>query len=70
MTSALQQIRQEEAHFDKQQLDGIRASIRGHLCFKGSAGYDEARTIWNAPRPDTDRSLHTYMGDILLSSNA
>jgi FAD/FMN-containing dehydrogenase len=48
MTSAIQQIRQEEAHLDKQQLDGIRASLRGHVCLKGSPGYDEARTIWNA----------------------
>jgi hypothetical protein len=43
MTSALQQTRQRQAHLDKQQLDGIQAAIRGHVCLKG--GYDEARTI-------------------------
>ena len=48
MTSALQQTRQRQARLDEQRLDGIRAAIRGHVCLKGSPGYDEARTIWNA----------------------
>src|SRR5262249_22542418 len=48
MTSALQQTRQRQAHLDEKQLVGIRAAIRGHVCLKGSPGYDEARTIWNA----------------------
>jgi FAD/FMN-containing dehydrogenase len=48
MTSALQQTRQSQAYLDEQQLSGIRAAVRGHVCLKGNPGYDEARTIWNA----------------------
>src|SRR5262245_9081427 len=29
-------------------VDGLRGSLRGPLCLPGEAGYDEARTIWNA----------------------
>jgi FAD/FMN-containing dehydrogenase len=29
-------------------LDALRGSLRGALCLPGEAGYDEARTIWNA----------------------
>ncbi len=29
-------------------LDGLRGGLRGALCLPGDAGYDEARTIWNA----------------------
>jgi FAD/FMN-containing dehydrogenase len=29
-------------------LEGFRGGLRGHLCLPGDAGYDEARTIWNA----------------------
>jgi FAD/FMN-containing dehydrogenase len=48
MTSALQQPRQRQAYLDEQRLGGIRAAVRGQVCLKGSPGYDEARTIWNA----------------------
>jgi FAD/FMN-containing dehydrogenase len=48
MTGALQQTQQRQAHLDEQQLAGIRAAVRGQICVKGSPGYDEARTIWNA----------------------
>jgi hypothetical protein len=48
MTGALQQTQQRQAHLDEQQLVGIRAAVRGQICVKGSPGYDEARTIWNA----------------------
>src|SRR5215472_16667400 len=34
MTSVLQQTRQRLAHLDERQLDGIRATIRGHVCLK------------------------------------
>ena len=33
---------------DPQQLDGLRARLRGTLALPGEAGYDAARTIWNA----------------------
>jgi FAD/FMN-containing dehydrogenase len=36
------------ASLDAAALDGLRASLRGQLVLKGDAGYDEARTIWNA----------------------
>ena len=29
-------------------LDALRPSLRGAVCLPGEAGYDEARTIWNA----------------------
>jgi FAD/FMN-containing dehydrogenase len=29
-------------------VDGLRAQLRGSLCLPGEAGYDQARTIWNA----------------------
>jgi FAD/FMN-containing dehydrogenase len=29
-------------------LDALRGGLRGALCLPGEAGYDEARTIWNA----------------------
>jgi FAD/FMN-containing dehydrogenase len=29
-------------------LNSLRSGIRGDLCLPGEAGYDEARTIWNA----------------------
>src|SRR4029434_64171 len=29
-------------------LDALRGGLRGVLCLPGDAGYDEARTIWNA----------------------
>ena len=29
-------------------VDSLRASLRGQLLRAGDAGYDEARTIWNA----------------------
>jgi FAD/FMN-containing dehydrogenase len=29
-------------------LDALRQTLRGHLCLAREAGYDEARTIWNA----------------------
>jgi FAD/FMN-containing dehydrogenase len=29
-------------------LDALRGGLRGALCLPGDAGYDEARTIWNA----------------------
>ena len=31
-----------------QDLDALRANLRGKLCLPGEAGYDAARTIWNA----------------------
>ena len=35
-------------HLDEQLLDSLRAALRGPLCRKGEAGYDEARSLWNA----------------------
>src|SRR5690242_8120400 len=29
-------------------LDTLRSALHGKLCLPGDAGYDEARTIWNA----------------------
>jgi FAD/FMN-containing dehydrogenase len=29
-------------------LEGLRGSLRGALCLPGDAGYEEARTLWNA----------------------
>jgi FAD/FMN-containing dehydrogenase len=29
-------------------LDALRGGLRGSLCLPGEAGYDEARTLWNA----------------------
>jgi len=29
-------------------LDALRQTLRGNVCLPGEAGYDEARTIWNA----------------------
>jgi hypothetical protein len=29
-------------------VDGLRAALRGPLLLAGDAGYDEARSVWNA----------------------
>src|SRR6476469_10730436 len=29
-------------------IDALRQTLRGNVCLPGEAGYDEARTIWNA----------------------
>ena len=29
-------------------IAAFRQTLRGNLCLAGEAGYDEARTIWNA----------------------
>jgi len=36
------------ASLSSEALGALRAAIRGDLCLPGEAGYDEARTIWNA----------------------
>ena len=33
---------------DQKHLDSLRPALRGPLCLKGEAGYDEARSLWNA----------------------
>ena len=35
-------------HVDEHLLDSLHAALRGPLCRKGEAGYDEGRSIWNA----------------------
>ena len=30
------------------ELDGLKSGVRGELCLPGAAGYEEARSIWNA----------------------
>ena len=36
------------AQLSPQVLESFRAGIRGELCLPGDAGYEEARTLWNA----------------------
>src|SRR3974377_582934 len=48
MTSALQQTRQRQEYLDEQHVGCVPAGVLGQVCLKGSSGYDEARTIWNA----------------------
>jgi FAD/FMN-containing dehydrogenase len=38
----------KNASLSAEALDALRGSLRGALCLPGEAGYDEARTIWNA----------------------
>lgn len=33
---------------DNNSIDSLRAQLQGELCLPGEAGYEEARTIWNA----------------------
>jgi hypothetical protein len=33
---------------DLAELTRLRGELRGQVCLQGDAGYDEARTIWNA----------------------
>ena len=35
------------AQIPAEQLDALRAGLRGALCLPGEPGYDQARTIWN-----------------------
>ncbi len=39
---------QKTAPVSAEALDAFRGGLRGALCLPGDAGYDEARTIWNA----------------------
>jgi FAD/FMN-containing dehydrogenase len=36
------------AELSSEVLDGLRSGLRGELCLPGAAGYEEARSIWNA----------------------
>jgi FAD/FMN-containing dehydrogenase len=38
----------KNASLSAEALDALRGGLRGSLCLPGDAGYDEARTIWNA----------------------
>ncbi|MGH9869025.1 MAG: FAD-binding oxidoreductase [Candidatus Polarisedimenticolia bacterium] len=38
----------KKASISSEALDALRGGLRGALCLPGEAGYDEARTIWNA----------------------
>ncbi len=38
----------KHASLSSEVLDALRGGLRGDLCLPGEAGYDEARTIWNA----------------------
>ncbi len=38
----------EDAHLPPEALESFRRGLRGDLCLPGDAGYEEARTIWNA----------------------
>ncbi len=33
---------------DSEEIENLRQSLRGSICLPGDAGYDEARTLWNA----------------------
>lgn len=37
-----------KAVLTQEQIDGLRAALRGALCLPGEPGYETARTIWNA----------------------
>jgi FAD/FMN-containing dehydrogenase len=41
-------IEGKNASLSSEVLDALRGALRGALCLPGQAGYDEARTIWNA----------------------
>ena len=38
----------KSASFSAEAIISLRAALRGELCLPGEAGYEEARTIWNA----------------------
>jgi FAD/FMN-containing dehydrogenase len=38
----------KKASLSNEAVDALRGGLRGALCLPGEAGYDEARTLWNA----------------------
>ena len=48
MTNARVASEGSNSRFDVTALTSLRSGLRGPVCFKGEAGYDEARSIWNA----------------------
>ena len=45
---AIKTIDGKSASLSPEAIDALRGGLRGDLCLPGEAGYDEARTIWNA----------------------
>jgi FAD/FMN-containing dehydrogenase len=48
MTSFERSGSAERPRIDAQLVETLRSTLRGPTCLKGEAGYDEARSIWNA----------------------
>jgi FAD/FMN-containing dehydrogenase len=48
MTIAEPTVSTERPRFDPQEMEALRSGLRGPVHLKGEAGYDEARSIWNA----------------------
>ncbi len=49
MTSPAQKTAEGASRtLSSENLDGLRAQLRGSLCMPGEPGYEQARTIWNA----------------------
>jgi FAD/FMN-containing dehydrogenase len=48
MSIAEQDVSRKTPRIDPASLEKLRAGLRGRACLPGEAGYDEARTIWNA----------------------
>ncbi|MGN6549009.1 MAG: FAD-binding oxidoreductase, partial [Pararhizobium sp.] len=46
--SVMEEMRGTAEPFEPDVLAAFRSGLRGSVCLKGEAGYDEARTIWNA----------------------
>jgi len=45
---AVRTIDGKSASLSPEALGALRGGLRGSLCLPGEAGYDEARTLWNA----------------------
>jgi FAD/FMN-containing dehydrogenase len=48
MSIAEQDVSRKTPRIDPANLEKLRSGLRGRACLQGEAGYDEARTIWNA----------------------
>ncbi len=47
-TATIQTQTGDTLEMDQEQLDTLQKSLRGQVCLPGDAGYEEARSLWNA----------------------